>query len=173
MRKLNIVALSGSLRLNSSSHKIIDIVSLLFPAGSTFTVYDGIRKLPHFDDHEISYPEVEAFRKVLKEADALLICTPEYAFGVPGALKNALDWTVSSSEFVNKPVALITASSQGQHAHAAMKLILTAINATLSEEAMLLIPFIRSKFDSSGALKDPTLKDELQRVVNTLVELCA
>jgi chromate reductase, NAD(P)H dehydrogenase (quinone) len=169
MKNLNVVAIPGSLRANSSSHKIINIISSLVPAGTDYTVYDGVGRLPHFDDHQTLYPEVTKFREILAGADAVLICTPEYAFGVPGSLKNALDWTVASGEFVNKPVGLITASSQGEHAHAAMKLILTAINSKLLEEATLLIPFIRSKFDAAGELKDQALESDLRRVVDILL----
>ena len=168
---MKVVAIPGSLRSTSSSYNLLKIVSTLFPADVEFEIYQDIGKLPHLDDREMSYPEVDAFRKVLADADAILICTPESAFGVPGTLKNALDWTVSSGEFVEKPVALITASSSGEHAHSAMKLILTAINSKRSDEAMLLIPLIRSKFDKDGTLKDPALLEALRRVVNALVAL--
>jgi chromate reductase, NAD(P)H dehydrogenase (quinone) len=170
MKHLSIVAIPGSLRPDSSSHKVLDSMRSLVPHEVWWSVYDGVGRLPHFDDSQPSYPEVDVFREVLRNADAIIICTPEYAFGVPGSLKNALDWTVSSGEFVGKPVALVTASSQGTYGHAAMKLILTAINAKLTDDRMLLIPFIRSKFDSDGVLKDEQVRGDLLRVVGNLLQ---
>ena len=70
-------------------------------------------QLPHFNP-ELDLDDIDTtvanWRRLLKEANGVLICTPEYAKGVPGSLKNALDWVVSSGEFVNKPVAVISAS---------------------------------------------------------------
>ncbi|RAW00935.1 NADPH-dependent FMN reductase [Pseudochryseolinea flava] len=170
-KHLKIVAIPGSLRSTSSSYKLLEIFSTLLPGDVDFQIYNRVGYLPHFDDNDNDYKEVDDFRVLLRGADAIVICTPEYAFGVPGSLKNALDWTVSSGEFVQKPVALITASSQGEHCHAAMKLILTAINARLSDDAMLLVPFIRSKFDRDGQLKELSLKDDLQKVIDALLRI--
>lgn len=153
-KKIKILAISGSLRNNSSNHKIIKVIASLAPVGIGVNVYDGLGKLPHFDDEE--YDSVNEWRKALKEADGVFICTPEYAFGVPGSLKNALDWTVSSAEFYEKPEALITASSVGDKGHASLLQTLSALTATMTEETKLLIPFIRSKFNESGELDETT-----------------
>src|SRR4030095_11309838 len=83
-------------------------------------IFEGLSDIPHFNpDRDTDDPpkKVADFRRQLKEADGILICTPEYAMGVPGTLKNAIDWTVSSCEFSHKPVALITASSAGPKGH--------------------------------------------------------
>jgi chromate reductase len=101
--------------------------------------------------------------------DAVLICTPEYAFGVPGTLKNALDWTVSSGELVNKPLALITASTGGDKAHAAFLQIFTALSAKIPEDGALLIPFIRSKINAAGEISDAATLDAIQRVMDALI----
>lgn len=101
------------------------------------------------------------FKQKIREAGAVLICTPEYAFGVPGSLKNALDWTVSSGEFVDKPVGLITASSQGEKGHAAMLNILTAISAKVPANGDVLLNFIRARLEG-GAFKDGA---DLRRVI--------
>lgn len=79
-------------------------------------------------------------RDLIKNASGIIICTPEYAFGVPGQLKNMLDWMVSSGSLVDKPVALVTASSVGSHAHAALLLTLGALSAKVIDGATLLIP---------------------------------
>ncbi len=167
-KKIKILAISGSLRNNSSNHKIINAIAAAHIEGAEIMICEALGKLPHFDDEE--YDIVEEWRKSIKEADAVLICTPEYAFGVPGSLKNALDWTVSSGEFYSKPVALITASSVGDKAHAAMEQILTALTAKLNEETKLLIPFVRSKFNEKGELDEATFRS-VQKVLTALISI--
>ena len=79
------------------------------PGQVEFNIYNGLAGIPAFNDSNDMPEPVAEFIKLISEADAIFFCIPEYAFGVPGALKNALDWTVSSSiAFPDKPVALIT-----------------------------------------------------------------
>src|SRR4051794_18582338 len=96
--------------------------------------------------------------------------SPEYAFGVPGSLKNALDWTVSSGEITYKPVALITAASVGKNAHSALLLTLSALTAKVAEEATLVIPFIRAKLDETGAIKDTATLDAVKKAINAFLK---
>jgi NAD(P)H-dependent FMN reductase len=91
---------------------------------------------------------------------------------VAGSLKNALDWTVGSGDFVNKPVALITAATGGENAHAAMRLTLTAMNAILVEGAMLTIPFVKAMV-AGGAIKETHLITQLQSLVTSFVRFIA
>ena len=167
--KIKILGISGSLRTNSSATSVLKQAASLLPANAIFQLYDGLGQLPHFDDSLEIPAEVIQFTQLITEADGVLICTPEYAFGVPGSLKNALDWTVGSGEFVNKPVAVITAASVGKNAHASLLLTLSAISANVAEDAKLLIPFIRSKLNEKGEINDPALLAEMQHVVNALV----
>ncbi|WP_295652698.1 NAD(P)H-dependent oxidoreductase [uncultured Mucilaginibacter sp.] len=176
MKNINIIAISGSLRPNSSNSTIINIIAGMAPSEVNIVTYGGLADLPHFNpelDNESPSASVTDFRAQLKSADAVLICTPEYAFGVPGSLKNALDWTVSSSEFVDKPTALITASSQGQHAHASLLLTLGAISAKVSPGATLLIPFIRSKINRDGTITDGGVLISLKKVLDNLLQSIA
>lgn len=170
---INIVAIPGSLRASSSSNAILKAIASLVPPGVVFEIYQGVGTLPHFNDPEEVAETVVAFRNMIKKADAVLICTPEYAFGVPGSLKNALDWTVSSGEFIDKPVGLVTASSQGEKGHAALLLTLTAISSRIINEATLLISFVRSKLDDKGNVKDPHVKNELNNVLQSLIRSVA
>jgi len=167
---IKILAIPGSLRTNSSSNKILSAVISMAPAEVSIEQFDGVGNLPHFNDSDDVDPRVEAFRTKINAADAVLICTPEYAFGVPGSLKNALDWTVASGEFIDKPVGFITASSQGEKGHAALLLILTAISSTVVSDATLLISFVRSKLDPEGKIKDPQVSNGLNRVLRALVQ---
>ena len=170
---MNILALPGSLRQQSSSYKILNLLATMMPASVSYKIYKGVGNLPHFDDPEEVPETVMDFRNQLAAADGIIICTPEYAFGVPGSLKNALDWTVGSSEFVNKPVALITASSSGEKAHASLLFTLNAISANVPEGASLLIPFIRSKFNKEGDVTDLQMIDDVRNVMHALLKSCA
>lgn len=137
-----------------------------------FSIYNGLDQLPHFNpdlDNETPPAEIFKWRQQLKVADAILICTPEYAFGVPGSLKNALDWTVSSGDFVDKPTALITASSVGSNGHAALLLTLGAISAKVADDAKLLIPFVRTKVSADGSITDAEVLASFDKVLNALV----
>ena len=167
--KIKILAISGSLRQDSSNYRIINKVASLVPNNIELTIYKELGKLPHFDGEE-GYEIVDQWRKQIQDADGILICTPEYAFGVPGSLKNALDWTVSSGNFYEKPVALITASSVGDKGHVSLLQTLTAITAKMNDDTKLLIPFIRSKFNEKGE-PDPSTLDAIEKVVKNLIAL--
>jgi chromate reductase len=176
MQPIHILAISGSLRPNSSNNAIINTLAAMAPQHVTVTTYNGLATLPHFNpelDTDTAPQAVAQFRALLKQADGVLICTPEYAFGVPGSLKNALDWTVSSSDFVDKPTALITASSQGGNAHASLLVTLGAISAKIDAGAALLISFIRSKVNSDGQVTDADVLASLQNVLNALLQTIA
>lgn len=173
--KKSIFAISGSLRSGSLNHSILKFLGAIAPAEITFTIYDNLVQIPSFDpglDHERPPEALIELRSFIRRADAVIICTPEYAFGVPGQLKNALDWLVSSSTLVDKPVSLITASSVGDNAHAGLLRTLGALSANIIEDATLLIPFIRSKIDANGVITDEAtraaLEDVLQKIVKQL-----
>lgn len=169
----NIFAISGSLRKGSSNHTVLEFLGSLMPANIVYQLYDGVSKIPAFDpglDNDNPPAAVADLRKQLSAADAIIICTPEYAFGVPGALKNAIDWVVSSGSFSGKPTALITASTNGEHAHEAMIKILGAVDAKLIEETMLLIPFIRTKINANGELTDGETIVKIRAVLRALLK---
>ncbi|QKJ30099.1 NAD(P)H-dependent oxidoreductase [Mucilaginibacter mali] len=168
-----ILAISGSLRDRSSNTQILKLIGTWLPADISYDIYDGMGDLPHF----IPAAEDEAFPKAvqslhnqLDEADAVIICTPEYAFGLPGSLKNLLDWTVATGNFVDKPVAVITASSQGSYAHPSLLTTLGALSANIVDDATLLIPFIRAKMDTNGNITDEATERELHTVIDNLLQ---
>ena len=167
-----VFAISGSLRLGSSNHAILDALGKMMPSNITYTIYNGLSEIPAFDpglDNDDPPAAVAAFRRQIAEADGIIICTPEYAYGVPGALKNALDWTVSSASFSVKPTALITASTGGENAHEALIKILGAIDANLINEATLLISFVRSKMDGNGNITDEETARKLEEVFDAFL----
>jgi chromate reductase len=169
-----IFAIPGSLRNGSSNHNILKFLGTMAPADVTYNIYNNLAQIPPFDpglDNETPPYAVTELRDSINQADAVIICTPEYAFGVPGQLKNALDWLVSSSTLVDKPVSLITASSVGSNAHASLLLTLGALSANVIDEATLLIPFIRAKVDTEGNVTDQPTKQSLENAFNKLLVL--
>lgn len=167
-----IFAIPGSLRAGSSNHNILRHLAELAPSGVDFKIYDSLASIPPFDpglDNDMPPSSVAALRANINDANALVICTPEYAFGVPGQLKNALDWLVSSGTLVDKPVVLITASSSGEYAHPALLQTLGALSAKVLDTACLLVPFIRSKMDNDGNIKDEELRAVLEKSLQILL----
>ena len=145
---MKIVAISGSLRSGSSNAALLRAAARVAPAGVNVELYEGLGQLPHFnpdDDAEGSVPSatVGALRRLLIEADGVLISSPEYAHGVPGALKNMLDWLVSTGELAGKPVALLNASpSGGSYAQESLLETLRTMNWSVITEASRIEPFV-------------------------------
>ncbi|HEX3070122.1 MAG TPA: NADPH-dependent FMN reductase [Thermoanaerobaculia bacterium] len=103
---MKIIAICGSLRSQSSNRALLQAAVKLAPEGMEITIYEGLAGLPHFnpdDDEEDTTPPqpVAELRALLAAADGILISSPEYAHGVPGSLKNALDWLVSDGVLVD------------------------------------------------------------------------
>jgi chromate reductase, NAD(P)H dehydrogenase (quinone) len=164
MESYTILAVSGSLRAASSNSVLLQVASTLAPAGVTFQLYHGLGDLPHYNpdrDDEI-IPNVEALREKVRMADGILICSPEYARGVPGSLKNALDWLVGGIEIVRKPVALINASPYSTHAQAALKIILETMSANVVSDASITVPLRGRKLPPGGMAEDPVIADALR-----------
>jgi chromate reductase, NAD(P)H dehydrogenase (quinone) len=168
--KISILGISGSLRKSSSASAVLRQVGELMPEQVEFKIYEDLEKIPAFDDGRLILVPVLNFIKQIAASDAVFFCIPEYAFGVPGALKNALDWTVSTTAFSGKPVALITAASGGDKAHAALSLTLTALGTKFSSETQLLISFIRTKLNEDGRLKDEATLQSARNVISALIQ---
>lgn len=165
---INILAISGSLRADSSNNAVIRCAEKLVPAGVDFTVYNKLGEIPPFNDSKDAPDPVINFRQAIANADGVFICQPEYAFGVSGVLKNAVDWTVGSGELVYKPLALITAATGGENAHAAFLLTLKALSSNISEDSKMIISYVRSKM-KDGEISDITVKNGIKDVVNSLL----
>ncbi|WP_276353209.1 NADPH-dependent FMN reductase [Cohnella caldifontis] len=186
-----VLAVSGSLRELSSHTLLLESLRDWIEESAEYRRYDrsarsstsptaraGIQELPHFNpdldqDEEAVHEAVREWREALREADAVVICTPEYARGVPGSLKNALDWIVSSGELVNKPVAAISASPHpegGATALASLIGTLGMMNAKIPEQGTLAIPFFNSgKLGPDGKVTDPEIRSELESVAKALL----
>ena len=167
--KPTILTISGSLRANSSNNAVIAAAVGFIKDKADIVAFEGLGSLPHFDDNPNPAKEVLDFREQIRSADGVLICSPEYAFGVPGSLKNALDWTVSSGEFMSKSVALITAATGGDKAHAALLLTLRVISSTLPDDCALLIPYIRSKMNAENEVTDAATLASIDKIAHSLL----
>lgn len=168
LRVLQILAISGSLRSLSSNTALLRLCAEVAPSDVVVTLYDGVGSLPHFNpDDDVGEPPaaVLALRARIAAADGLLICSPEYAHGVPGSLKNALDWLVSSVEFPHKPVALINASSMATHAQASLTETLGLMTARIVEAACACIPVTRGDIDASGAIGSAEIREAARQSV--------
>ncbi|WP_212003195.1 NADPH-dependent FMN reductase [Chitinophaga sp. HK235] len=171
-QKLNILAISGSTRQQSSNHQLIKAVASLAADVAHVEVFEGLTNIPHFNpdiDHDNPPAEVVAFRRRLREADAVLICTPEYAIGVPGTLKNAIDWTVSSMELSRKPVALITAGTSGFKAHESLLGTLLIIESNIATTAQIVISGVKTKINQDGIITDTATLEKVQQLIASLV----
>ena len=175
MRSTRILAITGSLRAQSSNTAALHAVALLAPRDVHVTLFRGLDALPHFNpdlDVEGMTPpgDVHDFRRRVCDADALLISSPEYAHGVPGALKNALDWLVSVPELYQKPVGLLNVSVRSTHAHASLTEILRTMSMAVVPAASIVAPVSGRSLDAEAIARDPELAGALRAVIDALVE---
>jgi chromate reductase, NAD(P)H dehydrogenase (quinone) len=161
---MNFLAISGSLRATSSNAAIVRAAARLAPPGVVIETYDGLAALPHFspDLDVVPLPgSVATLRAAVGRCDALLITAPEYAHGMPGSLKNALDWLVSATEPIDKAVLLLSASPSGAaYAHAQLSEVLRTMNLRLVDAGAHV--FSRAKLDDAGNVVDEALLAALQ-----------
>jgi NAD(P)H-dependent FMN reductase len=170
---MRILAISGSLRAKSSNTAALKAAARLAPAGVGVELFEGIADLPHFnpDVDEAGPPSsVLEWRRRVGSARGLLICSPEYARGVAGVLKNALDWLVSGPEFYEKPVAVINASPRSTHADASLRLTLKTMSGRLSEAASISLPLLGRGLDEHGILADPDLSSAFRDALRAFAE---
>lgn len=118
MTVLHVLVMSGSLGIASSNTAMLKAAEFLAPGDMLIEHYRDIAKLPHFNPDLLDPLSeiIAALHARVARADGLLISCPEYARGIPGSFKNALDWLVSSTEFSGKMVALFNASTRASAA---------------------------------------------------------
>ena len=169
---MRLLAISGSLRQGSSNTALLVAAVQLAPEAVEVVIYRGLGKLPFFNpDLDGTLPPVSVIelRQEVGRADALLICSPEYARGIAGALKNALDWLVSSEAFPGKPVAVINASQRSVDADASLKLVLKTMSAGLIEAASITLPLLGRRLDAADIVADPALSGKLRVALTAVV----
>lgn len=164
-KKIKILAITGSTRKNSSNYKILKYIAENIKPEFEVDIFENLADIPHFNpdlDTENPPEEVKLFRNKIIKADGVIICTPEYVFSLPGSLKNALEWCVSTTFFSNKNTGLITASASGEMAHEQLSLIMKTLGAKFDENKQLLIQGIRGKINEEGKIIDEETAITLQ-----------
>ena len=168
---MRVLAVSGSLREGSTNAAVLAAAARLAPPGLEVVRFDGLGALPLFNpdlDGTAPPAPVAWWRHEVGRCDALLICSPEYARGIAGAMKNALDWLVSSAEFPGKPVAVINASQRATHADASLRLVLETMSARLVPPASITLPLLGRGLDADGIAAHPDLSDRLRDALASL-----
>jgi NAD(P)H-dependent FMN reductase len=165
-----ILALSGSLKPGSINRAVLRAAALAGARdGIAVTVDDSVRALPHFDPalEEAPPGAVIRFRQTCESAAGVLMAVPEYAFGIPGAFKNALDWTVGSGSLYRKPVVVLGVAPAGRatHVREALRLEFTALGA---DDEYRWVPVARSDLRQDGEVGNPRVLAELAGVVRDL-----
>ncbi len=159
-----ILALCGSNRTGSTTHLLLDVAARLLVDVDRFVIYDGLAQLPHFSPDQDDQPpaSVAAWRDLVRTADAVLVSTPEYAHGLPGTLKNGLDWLVSTTVLQDKPTVVWSASpTGGAFVHPQLIEVLRTMSAHVLVGASLQIVGARRMFDLHEHLTDATTEAQL------------
>ena len=170
----NFLAISGSLRAHSTNTEVLRACAILAPPSANVRIFDAVAELPHFNpdldmEGAIAPDTVARLRREIGDADALIISSPEYAHGIPGSLKNALDWLVSAPEMVFKPIGLLNVSPRSTHAYASLAETLRTMSTTLVPEASLELSLTRSMVSAEKIAANPEVADRLR---SALAALC-
>jgi len=165
---MEILAISGSIRTTSFNTALLNCTSRLSPEHLNINLSDSIASIPVFNPEiaEDDYPQiVKKLIDEIRRSDGVIISAPEYAHGISGALKNVLDWLVSSDALVLKPVMLASVSTSGLggvRSYCSLVQVLTAMNCNVVIEASLCIPFAVVKFDDASNLIDDLTEQRIK-----------
>lgn len=173
---VRMLLISGSLRRRSTNTAVLRSARSAAPDGAVADLYDGMAELPHFnpdDDAEPLHPAVAGLRLRIRNADAVVFSTPEYAGALPGSFKNLLDWSVGDhleGSIYRKPVAWINASPRGAlNAHQSLRQVLGYTGARIIEDACVEVQVTEAVLGEDGLVSDPAILQELTAALNTLV----
>ena len=172
---MHILALSGSLRAASINSALLRATARLAGPDVQVHISDAIRQLPLFnpDLDPAQQAAVCALYAEVQAADALLIASPEYAHGISGAMKNALDWLVSFEPFVAKPVAVLNASPRAHIADAALREVLKTMSAVIVEAASISIPLLGTHLSEDAMVADPAISHSIRQALAALQQSAA
>jgi chromate reductase len=174
MNDVQVLAISGSLRAGSSNTEVLRALTLLATPHIVVRQFDGLATLPAFnpdlDQDDMPLPEsVQELRTEVGTADAIVLCSPEYAHGVPGSLKNALDWLVSAPQVVFKPTALVNVSPRSIHAQASLAEICRTMSMRLVAETPFVVPLVERGIRATAIAANPALARPLLDCLVALV----
>ncbi len=179
-KRLQLLLVSGSLRAGSTNTAVLETVHAVAPDGLATVLYGGMGGLPHFnpdDDREgeAVHAAVAELRSQVGAADGLLICTPEYAGALPGAMKNLLEWTVGDAGTYRKPVAWINASGPaaptgGADAHDSLRKVLGFVGADVVDGACVRVPLTRDAVGTDGTIVDRQIREQIVTALTALAQ---
>lgn len=167
---MNVLAVAGSLRSASINAAFCRAAARLAPADVSVIVYRDLGALPPFNpDLELLLPPAVAdFRTAVARVDALLIASPEYAHGMSGVLKNALDWLVGDERFIAKPVAVVNTSPRARHAYESLLEVLRTMSATVVQAASITLPLLGACITEEAMLASAEVSAQIQSVLAAL-----
>jgi chromate reductase len=159
---MHILGIAGGIRQNSSNATLLKLTRSIL-SKHTWALAD-ISALPYFDP-DLQYSEgtpavVTGLRKAAEAADLIVICTPEYAHGIPGMLKNALEWMFCELT-MKKPVAVVIGAAQGQWVRKHLLDVLPTMDFLFGEDDSLIIQGARARISADGH-PEPELESELR-----------
>ncbi len=172
MSSVKMLGLCGSLRRGSYNMAVLEAYQGLVPAGIKFEIFKEVGALPLFnpDLDEQQSASVVALKQAIYRADGLIIASPEYAHGISGVMKNALDWIVSDEDFPYMPVVLVNTSPRASHAQAALREVLTTMSARLIEKAFVTVPLLSTDFDANGIISHTEMSEVALRSIMVFAE---
>lgn len=164
MKPIELLAISGSLRSVSYNTAVLKAMQQIAPPYIRINLFEQMADLPLFnpDFEENLPPAVTQLKQQLGRADGLIIASPEYAHGISGVMKNALDWLVSGEEFVYKPIALINTSPRATHAQAALREVVTTMSGLIIERASVAVPLLGTHYSADDIIQDESLAEILE-----------
>jgi chromate reductase, NAD(P)H dehydrogenase (quinone) len=176
---ISLLLISGSARDGSTNVAALRTAAAVVGEDVDAVLFGGIGELPLFnpdDDREgvPIDPRVAAMRTAVAAADALLLCTPEYAGALPAALKNLLEWTIGDAGTYRKPVAWINAAgpaapSGAADAHGSLAKVLRYAGAEIVDPACVRVPVTRDMVGPDGLISDDGARSAIAAAVTTLV----
>jgi chromate reductase len=172
---MSLLLISGSLRDGSTNTALLRTAHAI---DVDTELYEGMRALPHFspdDDHDDLPAAIRELRAATGRAEALLVCTPEYAGALPGSFKNLLEWLVGGGEAYRKPIAWINvagpaAPSGAADAHASLRKVVGYLSMEIVEQACVRIPVARDAIGGDGLIADPAIRAPLAEALAALRE---
>jgi NAD(P)H-dependent FMN reductase/RimJ/RimL family protein N-acetyltransferase len=166
---LRILAIAGSLRARSTNLLLLETAALLASADLRLEIFPELGNIPLFNpDRNDLPPAVATLRASIQAVDAIILSTPEYAHGLPGALKNALDWLVSGIELTDKPVVLFNASPRSVYAQAALREVLVTMGARFIDDACVTVPLTADMRTPQQLAADPAIAQPIAAALQRL-----
>ncbi len=169
---MRVLAISGSLRSASTNTSLLRALAILAPRDLEIALWEELARNPDLE-HTSGTGPLARFRTALQESAVVLFSTPEYAHGVPGALKNALDWVVGSGELSGKPVVMVNASSRGAYAQASLKETLKTMDARLLDRAEVTVDILGKKLTPRQIAEAPEYAAPLAASLRAIVDFLA